>query len=64
MQIIITGIQKYYRFEWEVYDEHSGLYELEWRIFDNFTNTDIQHGHSFESLQGGEAVCITKYKKI
>ncbi|XP_053401094.1 uncharacterized protein LOC123523194 isoform X2 [Mercenaria mercenaria] len=40
-------------FEWEVYDEHSGLYEIEWRIFDNFTKTDIEHGHSFESLQGG-----------
>ncbi|KAL4221421.1 hypothetical protein ACF0H5_019679 [Mactra antiquata] len=52
-------------FEWEVYDEHSGLHEISWRIFDNYTNIEILHGHSHEPPQGeAESLdeCNTKYK--
>ncbi|CAC5414424.1 unnamed protein product [Mytilus coruscus] len=31
--------------EWIAYDYHSGVDSLYWRIFDNYTGTDILHGH-------------------
>ncbi|WAR06111.1 hypothetical protein MAR_021480 [Mya arenaria] len=37
--------------EWHVFDVHSGLYEISWRLFDNFSNTEVLHGHSYESPQ-------------
>ncbi|WAR04422.1 hypothetical protein MAR_019791, partial [Mya arenaria] len=37
--------------EWDVFDVHSGLYEISWRLFDNFSNTDVVYGHSYEYPQ-------------
>lgn len=49
-----------FRIEWEVYDVHSGVYEVFWRIFDNFTKTEIVHGKSHESIQGDTQVLKRK----
>ncbi|XP_060572684.1 uncharacterized protein LOC132730723, partial [Ruditapes philippinarum] len=38
--------------EWEVFDFHSGIHEISWKIFDNFTKTEVVHGHSYEPPQG------------
>ncbi|WAR04893.1 hypothetical protein MAR_020262 [Mya arenaria] len=37
--------------EWNAFDAHSGLYEISWRLFDNFSNAEVLHGHSYESPQ-------------
>ncbi|WAR05722.1 hypothetical protein MAR_021091 [Mya arenaria] len=39
------------KIEWNAFDAHSGLYEISWRLFDNFSNTEVLHGHSYESPQ-------------
>ncbi|XP_060084880.1 uncharacterized protein LOC132564227 [Ylistrum balloti] len=31
--------------EWESYDFHSGIDSLYWKLYDNYTETVIQHGH-------------------
>ncbi|XP_021356985.1 uncharacterized protein LOC110452658 [Mizuhopecten yessoensis] len=31
--------------EWETYDFHSGIDTLYWKLYDNYTDTVIQHGH-------------------
>ncbi|XP_055997828.1 uncharacterized protein LOC125647098 [Ostrea edulis] len=38
--------------EWIAYDFHSGLDSIAWRLFDNFTGTDILHGHEDIPAQG------------
>ncbi|XP_060580924.1 uncharacterized protein LOC132737608 [Ruditapes philippinarum] len=38
--------------EWEAFDFHSGIHEISWKIFDNFTKTEVVHGHSYEPPQG------------
>ncbi|KAL8561571.1 hypothetical protein ACOMHN_024807 [Nucella lapillus] len=50
--------------EWEAYDIHSGLREVQWRVFDNFTGQDIVHGQEFVQAQGQLttlAECQTQY---
>jgi len=47
----------HFRIEWIVYDVHSGLKEISWRIFDNFTGHDVIHGQAHDSLQGEASVC-------
>ncbi|WAR05117.1 hypothetical protein MAR_020486 [Mya arenaria] len=42
--------------EWKAFDVHSGLYEISWRLFDNFSRTDVVHGHSYESPQHGSSI--------
>ena len=44
--------------EWEAYDLHSGIKEVYWKIFDNFTNTDVVHGHQNIGHQGKYDVSI------
>jgi hypothetical protein len=41
-----------YRVEWIAYDFHSGLDSIAWRLFDNYTGTDILHGHEDIPAQG------------
>ncbi|OPL33283.1 hypothetical protein AM593_05274, partial [Mytilus galloprovincialis] len=31
--------------EWDAYDYHSGISHLNWRLYDNFTGSDIIHGN-------------------
>ena len=50
---------KCFRIEWVAYDLHSGVESLYWRIFDNYTGTDILHGH--ENLVTQRAV-VSKIK--
>ena len=53
------------RLEWEAYDVHSGLLEVSWRLFDNFTHTDIVHGKSYERPQGQtQVVSVEIYQLI
>ncbi|XP_053390115.1 uncharacterized protein LOC123523221, partial [Mercenaria mercenaria] len=40
------------RIEWETFDYHSGIHEVSWKIFDNFTKTVVVHGQSNEPPQG------------
>jgi len=47
----------HFRIEWIVYDVHSGLKEISWRIFDNFTGLDVIHGQAHDSPQGEASVC-------
>ena len=46
------------RIEWIAYDYHSGLDNIAWRLFDNFTGTDIIHGHEDIPAQGMANVCL------
>jgi len=51
--------------EWEAYDTHSGLLEVSWRLFDNFTQTDIVHGKSYERPQGQtQVITVDIYQRI
>ena len=54
-----TFLCKCFRIEWVAYDLHSGVESLYWRIFDNYTGTDILHGH--ENLVTQRAV-VSKIK--
>ncbi|XP_063399976.1 uncharacterized protein LOC134684607 [Mytilus trossulus] len=49
--------------EWIAYDYHSGVDSLYWRIFDNYTGTDILHGHENLGTQHAidETACQTTY---
>ncbi|XP_078334035.1 uncharacterized protein LOC111124258 [Crassostrea virginica] len=50
--------------EWIAYDYHSGLNNIAWRLFDNFTGTDIIHGYEDIPAQGmanDTAECESKY---
>ncbi|XP_053400999.1 uncharacterized protein LOC128557566 [Mercenaria mercenaria] len=38
--------------EWEAFDYHSGIHEVSWKIFDNFTKNIVVHGQSHEPPQG------------
>ncbi|XP_064635756.1 uncharacterized protein LOC135492940 [Lineus longissimus] len=38
--------------EFEAYDLHSGIKEVYWKVFDNYTNTDVVHGHQNIGHQG------------
>ncbi|XP_060577218.1 uncharacterized protein LOC132734491 [Ruditapes philippinarum] len=38
--------------EWETFDYHSGIHEVSWKIFDNFTKNVVVHGNSNEPPQG------------
>ncbi|XP_053398947.1 uncharacterized protein LOC128556937 [Mercenaria mercenaria] len=38
--------------EWEAFDYHSGIQEVSWKIFDNFTKNVVVHGQSHETPQG------------
>ena len=35
----------YSRIEWDAYDYHSGIESLYWKLFDNFTENILEHGH-------------------
>nr|XP_034301655.1 uncharacterized protein LOC105322112 [Crassostrea gigas] len=50
--------------EWIVYDYHSGLDRISWRLYDNYTGTELLHGHEDIPAQGeaaNEAECQSKY---
>jgi hypothetical protein len=38
--------------EWIAYDFHSGIDSIAWRLFDNYTGTDILHGYEDIPAQG------------
>ncbi|XP_060604506.1 uncharacterized protein LOC132757271 [Ruditapes philippinarum] len=38
--------------EWETFDYHSGIHEVSWKVFDNFTKDVVVHGYSNEPPQG------------
>ncbi|XP_069132408.1 uncharacterized protein [Argopecten irradians] len=38
--------------EWLVYDYHSGMHSVQWRLFDNFTGEEVQHGMDWLIAQG------------
>ncbi|XP_053401015.1 uncharacterized protein LOC128557569 [Mercenaria mercenaria] len=38
--------------EWDAFDYHSGIHEVSWKIFDNFTKNVLVHGQSYEPPQG------------
>ncbi|KAK3801475.1 hypothetical protein RRG08_010055 [Elysia crispata] len=38
--------------EWDAYDYHSGINSIYWRLYDNFTGSDLDHGYAQESTQG------------
>ena len=40
------------RIEWDAYDYDSGMDEIEWRLFDNFTSKIILHGKAEMHAQG------------
>lgn len=42
--------------EWIVYDFHSGLDRISWRLYDNYTGTELLHGHEDIPAQGEAAV--------
>ncbi|XP_067684738.1 uncharacterized protein [Haliotis asinina] len=51
-------------FEWLAFDDHSGLETVSWRIFDNFTGSNIYHGEDHISAQGDTqslANCTARY---
>ena len=48
----------HFRIEWIAYDYHSGLDNIVWRLFDNFTDTDIIHAHEHIPAQGMANVCL------
>ncbi|XP_067682774.1 uncharacterized protein [Haliotis asinina] len=51
-------------FEWESYDDHSGLDTVSWRVFDNHTGEEITYGKGHLTSQGGaedESSCKTQY---
>jgi len=48
----------FFRIEWDAFDYHSGIDNLEWRLFDNYTKTDIIHGHEVMHSQGDSSVNI------
>lgn len=41
-----------------MYDPHSGLHKISWKIFDNFTGEEVVHGQAYESPQGDAEVRI------
>ncbi|KAL3841826.1 hypothetical protein ACJMK2_019925 [Sinanodonta woodiana] len=45
--------------EWELFDVHSGIHNVSWRLFDNFTNTDLVHGEEAVPPQG-EALTLAE----
>ncbi|CAG2200973.1 unnamed protein product [Mytilus edulis] len=50
--------------EWNAFDYHSGIDNLEWRLYDNYTKTDIIHGHANLHSQGNSeniTDCQNKY---
>ncbi|KAL3841827.1 hypothetical protein ACJMK2_019926 [Sinanodonta woodiana] len=50
--------------EWELFDLHSGIHNVSWRLFDNFTNKDYLHGVEAVPPQGEAenlAACGAKY---
>ena len=46
------------RFEWRTYDLDSGIDEVYWRLFDNFTGIDIDHGTAHLPTQGDAEVRV------
>ncbi|XP_046570853.1 uncharacterized protein LOC124279103 [Haliotis rubra] len=51
-------------FEWLAFDDHSGLEIVSWRIYDNFTGSNIYHGEDHISAQGDTknlANCTARY---
>ncbi|XP_053400998.1 uncharacterized protein LOC128557563 isoform X2 [Mercenaria mercenaria] len=48
--------------EWLTFDYHSGIHEVSWKIFDNFTKMVFVHGQSHEPPQG-EAKTLDECKQ-
>ena len=48
-----------FRFEWIAYDTHSGIKQISWRLFDNYTT--IEHGRAPIGHQGGSSVSYAKF---
>ncbi|CAC5401969.1 unnamed protein product [Mytilus coruscus] len=50
--------------EWDTFDYHSGIESVHWRLYDNFTGSDIVHGQSHLIAQGQTeniTACELKY---
>ncbi|CAC5375018.1 unnamed protein product [Mytilus coruscus] len=39
-------------FEWDTFDYHSGIYSVHWKLYDNYTGSDVIHGSSHVTAQG------------
>jgi len=44
--------------EWVAVDYDSGLDQVKWRLFDNFTGSYIDHGKNDLNAQGMADVCL------
>lgn len=51
------------RIEWDAYDYHSGISHLNWRLYDNFTGSDLVHGEIDLPGQGETKVMRKIYVK-
>ncbi|XP_052071167.1 uncharacterized protein LOC127709606 [Mytilus californianus] len=52
-------------FEWDTFDYHSGIYSVHWKLYDNYTGSDIIHGSSHVTAQGDVSnmtFCEDKYQ--
>lgn len=49
---------KFYSIEWEAFDFDSGLNQVEWRLFDNYTSNFILHGKAELHAQGMAQVLL------
>ncbi|CAG2197001.1 unnamed protein product [Mytilus edulis] len=52
-------------FEWDTFDYHSGIYSVHWKLFDNYTGSDIIQGSSHLQAQGDASnlsYCENKYQ--
>lgn len=47
-----------FRIEWDAYDYHSGISHLKWRLYSNYSGTDIIHGEIDLPGQGKTQVLI------
>ncbi|CAH1787741.1 unnamed protein product [Owenia fusiformis] len=48
-ELTVHGLRELYdiRFRFKAFDIHSGLHTVHWRLFDNFTNTEVVLGESY-----------------
>lgn len=54
----------FFRFEWDTFDYHSGIYSVHWKLFDNYTGSDMIHGISHLQAQGDASVIICHDKYV
>lgn len=54
----VSDLFIFYSIEWNAFDIHSGIDSLHWRLFDNFTMTNVLHGHENLHSQGNAMVSL------